>query len=261
MGIVTILWAFLPAFLWLYVIYKKDKHEPEPFKQIVKVYLVGMLATIPAIVINTIGGQLLPAQNRDLGQMATMMFGIVGPNEEFWKFLFVYWMIAKSKEFDEPMDGIVYACTGALGFAGLENVLYVAQHGAGVVVLRAFTAVPMHFLASGIVGYALGKRRFGHGGIPVPLALVIAAMMHGLYDFCAFGTAITGNLALFGGLIVIVIAQGFWFRSAIKRLLALSPFRPEAEPDFCDSCGELMPKMAAACAKCGTPAPTSEVVS
>lgn len=253
MWILTLIWAFLPALAWLVYVYRKDKHEPEPFGQILKVYILGMLATLPAIAVNMLGIRIFPQQGSDFGQMAGMMFGVVGPNEELWKFLFVYLAIGRSREFDEPMDGVVYACTGALGFAGLENVLYVSQHGAGVVLLRAFTAVPMHFLDAAIVGYAWGRRRFGHGGIPVPLALALAALLHGLYDVCAFGAALTNQLGLVGVLLALVGAQAIWFRWAVKRLLELSPFRPEAEPEMCVFCGELMPAIALACAKCGAP--------
>ena len=105
--------------------------------------------------------------------------------EELFKFAVLYLYCLRHREFDEPMDGIVYGATASLGFATLENVLYVSEGGLGVALLRAFTAVPMHAFTGAIMGYFVGQAKFR----PQQRSKLICAslgfpiLLHGLYDF------------------------------------------------------------------------------
>ncbi|MCA9523014.1 MAG: PrsW family intramembrane metalloprotease [Myxococcales bacterium] len=247
---VTAVWAFVPAFAWLYFVYRKDRFEPEPFKQILKVYLAGILATVPAYFGNKYGAYLFPDASRVFGDTAGYVLLIVGPNEELWKFLAVYLVMYRHGEFDEPMDGLIYACTAGLGFAGLENVIYALQMGPSVVLLRSISAVPAHFLDAAIYGYVLGLRKFGHRTIAIPLAVIVAGLVHGLYDLFALGSKFVGLWALLG-LIAVVACQAFWFRRAVTRLLDLSPFRLGGAGIACTHCQGLTPGDSAFCNHCG----------
>jgi hypothetical protein len=62
--------------------------------------------------------------------------------------------------FNEPLDGIVYAVVLAMGYASVENMLYVAAYGINTTILRAFTAVPAHLVFAIVQGYYLGRARF-----------------------------------------------------------------------------------------------------
>lgn len=250
MTTVIAIWAFLPSFAWLYYVYRKDRYEPEPFKQILKVYLAGMAATIPAAIFNSLGAIPFPHARTALGDTAAYVLLVVGPNEELWKFLAIYLLMYRHGEFDEPMDGLVYACTAGLGFAGLENVLYALQHGASIVLIRALSAVPGHFLFAAVYGYVLGLSKFGHRTIPIALAVVIAALLHGLYDLFALGAEFIGVVSLLG-LLAIMIGMAVWFRRAVKRLLELSPFRLGTDGLSCSACGQTTPRDSRFCNHCG----------
>src|SRR4029450_10832400 len=67
-------------------------------------------------------------------------------------------------EFDEPLDGVVYGVAVALGFATLENFLFVARLGLGVAWMRALFAVPAHALFGATMGYYAGRAKFDQGG-------------------------------------------------------------------------------------------------
>ena len=104
--------------------------------------------------------------------------------EELFKYLVLTRYSARNPAFDEPMDGVVYGVTASLGFATLENILYVANGGLGVAITRAITAVPSHACLGAIMGYYVGQARFNRqSSPPANRGLVIAIILHGLYDF------------------------------------------------------------------------------
>jgi RsiW-degrading membrane proteinase PrsW (M82 family) len=117
----------------------------------------------------------------------TYAFFVVGLAEELSKFLFLRYNLFLRSEFDEPYDGITYAVMIAMGFATLENFMYVnrASNAYDVAWLRAFTAVPAHATFAIAMGYFTGlakfnrKKRFSY----LIKGLIVAILMHGFYDF------------------------------------------------------------------------------
>jgi len=112
--------------------------------------------------------------------------------EEFYKLVVLMTFCWFSRHFDEPFDGIVYGATVSLGFATLENVLYVSQGGLVVAILRAVTAVPGHAFCGVVMGYFVGRAKFASTGRTwiIMQGFVLAVVMHGLYDlFLMTGTA------------------------------------------------------------------------
>ena len=82
------------------------------------------------------------------------------------------------------MDGILYAIAGGIGFAVVENVLYISAFGLVAAPLRGTAAVLAHIAFSGLAGYYLGRARFGAKPMPtMAVGLAVAAAAHGLYDF------------------------------------------------------------------------------
>lgn len=180
--------GFGPAVFWLYYFYKKDSIEPEPLSLIRAVFLWGMFSVGPAILLeNAVPAPPLAG--------AVIVAPII---EETLKFLVVYLVVYNHIEFDEPMDGVVYASAAALGFASLENVLYLASefnHPRGqpyiMAVLRAFLSVPAHALMSICWGYALGLAKFAEKGKGTGIALTglaTAILAHAGFNFvCSLG--------------------------------------------------------------------------
>ena len=104
--------------------------------------------------------------------------------EEFFKFICLYFVIWKSKEFDEYLDGIIYAAFVGMGFATVENIFYVLDNGIGNAIFRAFTAVPGHFFDGVIMGYffALAKFDKQHRLSNLWKSFFFAMLAHGIYD-------------------------------------------------------------------------------
>jgi hypothetical protein len=100
--------------------------------------------------------------------------------------LLAAWAVARQRrEFDEPVDGIVYASAAALGFAALENIRYFAagRVAGGLVVTRAFMSAPAHFLFASLWGYALGQRLIDPNKRVWPFFLA-SVLAHGAFDAC-----------------------------------------------------------------------------
>lgn len=154
--------------------------------------------------------------------------------EEFSKFLFVRFILFPNRNFNEPFDGIVYAVMVSMGFATLENILYVFHYGYGTGVLRMFTAVPAHATFGVMMGYFLGLARFSHRRTLLysVVALLAATLFHGAYDYFWFIADHNGVWAgiWIGALISLVIGLVL-SRKAIRLHQQASPFI-EAEQDL-----------------------------
>jgi len=219
-----ILIALIPGFFWVWFFRRKDKRNPEPLKLIIKVFLWGMLITIPAIGIELALDYFFPYSNSD--NILVIIFSsllIVAPVEELLKYFVVKEKIYNHKAFDEPIDGVIYAVVAALGFASMENILVIFSNGHNAIVLRFATATLMHAIASGIVGYYLGLLKFGREQQKysakkkkyfIAQGLIIASLLHGLYNIIA---ATKTSLTFFFIALMIIIMY-FMLSRGIKEL-------------------------------------------
>ena len=141
-----LLLAVAPSMIIMAYIYFKDKFEREPFRLLLKNFILGATVSIVlTFAISSIIGKILPPLDRySILDMFIKAFVGVALVEEFSKYVIVRYAAQRNKEFNEPFDGIVYAVMVSMGFATLENVLYVYSYGFETGVLRAFTAVPAH---------------------------------------------------------------------------------------------------------------------
>ncbi|MCX7023159.1 MAG: PrsW family glutamic-type intramembrane protease [Spirochaetes bacterium] len=198
--------AALPAVVLLAWFNRMDRKRPEPIGMIGRSVLFGFVAVIPAVILEIVLEQFNPG---GLPGAVFSAFVVAAFVEEGVKFLFVRFFIWKIREFDEVMDGIVYTICVSLGFAFVENVFY-GLNDARVLYLRAFTAVPLHAVASGVMGYCIGKAKIT--GMKNPGAferrgLLWAVIIHGFYDVFLFAhpllwpfsilTLASGALALY----------------------------------------------------------------
>lgn len=214
-GYVLIL-GFAPALFWLWYFYIKDRYAPEPRSWILRIFVLGLLSTIPIALVEAGIGALYPS---DLF-LAVVVAPVV---EEVGKFLVVYWFVFRRPVFDEPIDGIVYAVTAALGFAALENFVYLfAAYSETLTlplelsVLRAVLSVPGHALMSSMWGYALGHSLV----TPHPLitrlifqGLLLAIVLHAAFNFL-IGVGVIGAT-----LLILVLAPAMWL-IATRRITA-----------------------------------------
>ena len=207
--------ALLPALILMWYVYKKDL-DPEPVNLVVKGFVFGAIATFVSTLISgplMALGLFTSTPSNLLDCIKVSFFGAAIP-EECAK-LFMLWLLLRNcKEFDERYDGIVYAVAVGLGFASLENLLYVISAGADwfqVSVSRALLAVPGHFAFAVAMGYYYSLNHFYGESAPANTKVYILAvpiLLHGVYDTLAFWSGITEWLS---GLITIGLLY-FCFR-------------------------------------------------
>ena len=138
--------SLAPVLIIAGYIYFRDKYEKEPVRLLFFALLAGGLTVIPILFVEMLLDRFTESF-RGLLSPAWKAFVVAGFTEEIFKFVALYLLIWKSAEFNEKFDGIVYAVYISLGFAAVENVLYVLQGGIGTGLMRAITAVHMLFLA------------------------------------------------------------------------------------------------------------------
>lgn len=228
MSIFVIIWyifiALIPGLFWLYFYRRKDRKHPEPLKLIVKVFLWGMLITLPAIGLELAVDYFFPySRSTSFFVIAVSALFVVAPIEEILKFFVVKEKIYENPAFDEPLDGVIYAIVAALGFASLENILVIFSEGPDAIILRFATATLMHAIASGIAGYHLGLLKFGskqknysprRKKAFMIQGLAIAIILHGVYNIIA-GTKTALTISLIA---MIIIAMYFMLSRGIKEL-------------------------------------------
>ncbi|MCK6461685.1 MAG: PrsW family glutamic-type intramembrane protease [Planctomycetes bacterium] len=163
----ALLLASAPTLLFLYLFWRRDARR-EPKALVLKLFALGAVAAAPAYFIEA----WLPGPTTRLYDN----FIRVGLVEELMKLLPFLVFIYRHREFDEPMDGIVYAVAVALGFATVENALYATAYGGDILVYRAFTSTLAHVAFTGLWGYAFGLRARRVRGFAAGVAL------HGAYD-------------------------------------------------------------------------------
>lgn len=201
--------AIAPVFIIAFYVYFRDKYEKEPWALLLQAMLLGGFIALPVI----FAEQLMSAIGASLNGMIRAMwdaFFVAALCEEAFKFLALYLLIWKNKAFNEKFDGIVYATFISLGFAGIENILYVLDGGISTGMIRAITAVPAHALFGVSMGFFFGQAKFYPKKQKryLQYAFIIAFALHGIYDFILMsGHAIL--LLLFIPFIVYMWISGF----------------------------------------------------
>jgi RsiW-degrading membrane proteinase PrsW (M82 family) len=239
MGLAALVIPMIPGVVWLWIFYRTDWYEPEPKRLVLATFGLGVLAILPAFGGERLLGMAYPflehieraSQAGGSGRAWPMLVGcflVIGPCEEISKFLAVRLFIYRHREFNEPLDGIIYAAAAALGFASLENVLYVIDWHTGHVQwgalgVRSLLALPGHVIFSTTWGYALGRQKFDPRYRVWPM-VAISAALHGLYDFLLMYGPTRSLILLYMSLMVPVIVR------QIRLLRADSPFAPTRVP-------------------------------
>lgn len=200
MGLLAL--AIAPGIVICLFIYFKDKHNKEPFWLMLLSFILGVLSIIPAFLIQV---ALTRPVNQIMGEgifyTAVFSYLIVALSEEGSKFLALRLVPFRRKAFDDPFDGIVYAVMVSMGFATLENIGYVMQHGFGTGMLRMFLSVPAHATFGVLMGYHIGLAKFEPANKKRHMLLAIfwPVFFHGTFDFFLF----VGNTWLhFAGAVV-----------------------------------------------------------
>lgn len=188
--------AAVPVVLICMYVYKKDI-EKEPKTLLRKLMLWGVFSIIPVVIVELLLDFFYSTSGTE-GYITIFLYCFIGIGliEELAKWIISYKVVYKDVEFNESYDAIVYAVFTSLGFALIENVLYVISNGLVTGLLRAFTAVPAHTCTGVLMGYYLGlsKKEEVNGNQKgsnkyMLLSILMPALIHTAYDSFAISRA------------------------------------------------------------------------
>lgn len=218
--------ALLPGLILMLYIFKKDRLEKEPKGLLWKLLLFGALFSFVPAILENIGDRILDGLFPRGGRLyyALDAFVVVALSEEGMKRFVLKRKTWSSPSFNCSFDGIVYAAYVSLGFACLENLIYVfgsgVAGGLSTAMARAFTAIPAHFFNAVFMGLYYGRakecelkgdaagRDFNMGR-----SLLVPVLLHGAYDYLAFVDTAAGNTAF----TVLLIGLYFFSFRTIRR--------------------------------------------
>jgi len=224
---VHLLPVILPVLFWAFYHYHKDRHLPEPVSHLLLAFSLGvgsfylgmfMYRALDLVNLRYDAYQLAETNLPGLFAYAILAIGVI---EELAKMIPFLLLVIHFKEFDEPIDGIIYGSFIALGFAAVENIQYL-QNVTGVEAwARGFAGPVIHIVFASIWGYYIGRaylcREFL--GRTILAALAFTAILHGIYDFVVIALP-TPALPVAAFLIVGIWLWRLWL---IRDLHTLSP--------------------------------------
>lgn len=180
--------AITPAIVIILGLYLSDRYDREPFKLLLLTYVLGMLSVIPIIVVE----ELLLRLNVFTGILYAFYnaFIVAGLTEEYFKRLIVLKVPYKTKYFNEKLDGIVYSVFASMGFATVENIVYIVYRYANnphIALYRGIFSVPAHAVFAVTMGYYLSISRYDtdekRKKINLRRSLYMPILLHGTFNF------------------------------------------------------------------------------
>lgn len=194
----TVLVAAAPSVVLLSYFYLRDRYDREPLHLVALAYALGMYSMLAADGLTSLVEGFLPPRWLSSGTLPARLFDafvMAGFLEELAKWTVFIAAVYPWRQFDEPLDGIVYGVAVSLGFATLENFLFLDRLGLGIAWQRSIFAVPAHALFGGAMGYYGGRGKVlqraagpvrARNGPPWReglLAVLAPTAFHGAYDF------------------------------------------------------------------------------
>lgn len=223
--------AIAPAIILAFIIIRKDKQNPEPIGWLLAAVGLGILVVPAVLLLGYLGLPIIP-EDTYIGAFLSSFITAAIP-EEGLKFAALYLLVKWCKHFDEMFDGIVYAVCIGMGFAGLENIIYLfgaEDEWISVSVSRALLSVPMHYFFAVIMGafFSLGWFDKQNRKFYLTAALILPIIAHGLYDTLCFSIDIDEDLS---GYILMIFVVGFGFirryvKSLTTSMLKLDGYEP-----------------------------------
>jgi protease PrsW len=218
----ALLGGILPALLWLWFWLKEDKKRPEPRGLIILAFITGMIV-VPLV---------LPFEKFvDVNFTGTTVIIFWASIEEVFKYIGAYFVVLRRKEMDEPVDAVIYMITVALGFAALENALFLLTpliNGDFINTiingnLRFLGATLLHTLSSATVGVMIALsfyRGAAFKKVYAFLGLILAIVLHTLFNFYIMKEEGSQMLTVFFFVWIGIIILIFFFEK-IKRIKQL----------------------------------------
>ena len=207
-----ILAALAPPLILMGIIYRLDQIEREPPGLLWSLFLRGVLAMVPILVLEMLADQFIDFFYwRPMVYLFLAYFVVPGFIEEGIKYRVLRRRTWNEPNFNYRFDGVVYGVFVSLGFAAVENVMYVLTSGFSTAVVRAIFSIPGHAMFGVVMGAALGQAKWlaAHGqgqqaAAFLRRAWLLPAILHGAYDFLLVGFG-WGFYLYFAGLVVYVL--------------------------------------------------------
>lgn len=204
--------GIFPALAWLWFWLKEDSRHPEPRRLVALAFIAGMLTVVIVIPIQKFVAAYLATQ--------TAIFTAWSFIEEFTKYIVAWIAVLHRRENDEPVDAVIYMVAVALGFAGLENALFLLSPLGGETVmetvltgnLRFIGATLLHVFSSAVVGIALAYSFYKPTLVRewyAAVGVILASLLHSGFNFLILNTADEHLLRTFAGVWMGVIAVLF----------------------------------------------------
>jgi RsiW-degrading membrane proteinase PrsW (M82 family) len=218
--------GIIPALVWLMFWLREDSKRPEPRGRIIETFVAGMVAVILVIPFES-WAQTLTHQ-----QAPFVWWAVI---EEMMKFLMAYFVALRMKDDDEPIDSLIYMMTVALGFAAIENALFILQpliHGnvpesfiTGNI--RFVGATLLHTISSATIGVAMGlsfyRSKFTKQ-FALFVGLVIAIILHATFNFFIIKQSYSDVLATLGFVWIAIVILMLLFEK-IKKIYPVNPIQ------------------------------------
>lgn len=184
-----LLLAIAPTIACILWIYLKDKYEKEPLKTLAKFFCLGILVSLIGIIIESILMRLNIWSG--YSYYLYVAFIVAGFTEEGLKAIILIPLLLKEKNFTEKLDGIVYSVFLSLGFATVENIIYVVFENSSIAfevgITRGVISIPTHIMFGITMGYYISKYKFSSNKIKrreyLLMAVLVPILLHGIFDF------------------------------------------------------------------------------
>jgi RsiW-degrading membrane proteinase PrsW (M82 family) len=231
----ALLSGILPALLWLWFWVKEDNLHPEPKKIIFLTFIAGAITVVVALVLEKFIADIFPG---DLNSTTRYIFWSAA--EEITKLLAVTAIALSSKEMDEPIDAMIYCITVALGFAAIENSLFIFTHlnigdvTKGIIAgnMRFMGATLVHVVSSASIGFMIGLTLYKNiflKSISITFGVILAITLHAAFNLSIIEVRVaTDTLKIFGwvwGAIVILLIL-------FEEIKVVKPRAPEANKNL-----------------------------
>ena len=225
--------SILPAYLLGKYVYNNDKVEKEPKGLLTKLFIFGIISAIMTIIMSLVVDAFIPffteKHNDLLGILIDNFIGVALVEEGF-KWIMLRIGSWNDKNFDYQYDGMIYAVYVSLGFATLENILYVCTSGFITGVLRAKLSVPGHAFFGVFMGYYYGlakKAQLKGDNSAVSgylfMSLLIPIVLHGTFDAALSVTGIlNSDISILAVLAFYILFVIFLYIISFKKIKQLS---------------------------------------
>lgn len=187
----SFLGGILPALIWLYFLLKEDARCPEPRHMVILAVIAGMIGVPLVLPLEHLAITTLPAADPSPGLAVIIAWATI---EETAKYALAALLVLWRHWVNESVDLVVYMITVALGFAAIENMLFLIQPlaeghlAAGIATqnLRFVGSTLVHVISSSAIGFSLAfsyKLNRGVRAAAASVGLILAISLHAVFNF------------------------------------------------------------------------------